>query len=88
MRVISFFNHKGGVGKTTLIFNIGIAMAKANKSVLFIDADPQANLTGIALTPDQFSEALDKEQDIYHSLLPVINTTGDFKPRETYKASS
>lgn len=85
MHIISFFNHKGGVGKTTLIFNIGIALANTGKSVLFIDADPQANLTGIALNPDQYSEVLDKEQDIYHSLLPVINTTGDFTPVKPVK---
>ncbi len=78
MQTIAFFNHKGGVGKTTLIFNIGIALTRAGKSVLFIDADPQANLTGLALTPDQYAERVNAKQTIYHSLLPVINTTGDF----------
>ena len=43
--VISVFNHKGGVGKTTLVHNIGVAMAQQGHNVLFIDADPQMNLT-------------------------------------------
>lgn len=78
MRIVPFFNHKGGVGKTTLIFNIGLAMAQAGKSILFLDADPQANLTGLALNADQYEQAIGAKQDIYHSLLPVINASGDY----------
>jgi chromosome partitioning protein len=44
-KIISFFNHKGGVGKTTLVHNIGTLIAESGKSVLLIDADPQMNLT-------------------------------------------
>lgn len=42
--IIAFSNHKGGVGKTTSVVNIGAAMAKRYK-VLLVDLDPQANLT-------------------------------------------
>lgn len=44
-QIISFFNHKGGVGKTTLVYNLAYALAKENKKILLIDADPQMNLT-------------------------------------------
>ena len=44
-RVISVSNHKGGVGKTTSVVNIGAGLAYNKRKVLLIDLDPQANLT-------------------------------------------
>ena len=49
MKKIALFNHKGGVGKTTLTVNIANAMAEAGKRVLLVDADPQCNLTSFYL---------------------------------------
>ena len=43
--IITVFSHKGGVGKTTLIHNVGFLLANKGKRVLLIDADPQMNLT-------------------------------------------
>lgn len=45
MKIVSFFNVKGGVGKTTLTILTAIALSKEGKKVLMIDADTQANLT-------------------------------------------
>jgi hypothetical protein len=47
--IISLFNHKGGVSKTTTAFNLGWAMADRGKKVLVVDGDPQCNLTGTVL---------------------------------------
>lgn len=44
-KIIVSFSHKGGVGKTTLVQNIGVALSKQNKKVLLIDFDPQRNLS-------------------------------------------
>lgn len=47
--IVSLFNHKGGVSKTTTTFNLGWAMADRGKRVLIVDGDPQCNLTGTVL---------------------------------------
>lgn len=47
--VISLFNHKGGVSKTTTAFNLGWMLARLNKNVMLVDCDPQCNLTGMVL---------------------------------------
>ncbi|MDR0484752.1 MAG: AAA family ATPase [Alphaproteobacteria bacterium] len=61
--IITLFNHKGGVGKTTLTYNLGYTLAKLGQKVLMIDADPQCNLT-------EFSIGIEKlEQDIISGVI-------------------
>ena len=48
-KLISLFNHKGGVSKTTTAFNLGWMIARQGKRVLLVDCDPQCNLTGMVL---------------------------------------
>jgi cellulose biosynthesis protein BcsQ len=49
VKKIALFNHKGGVGKTTTTFNLGWMLASKGKRVIMVDADPQCNLTIMAL---------------------------------------
>ncbi len=44
-RVLTFFNHAGGVGKSVSVRDIGYTLSQLGFSVMLIDIDPQANLT-------------------------------------------
>ncbi|MBL0516678.1 ParA family protein [Aeromonas caviae] len=61
MKIITLYNHKGGVSKTTSTFNLASYLAESGKKVLMVDADPQCNLTEIALAP--IIEKLDAEAE-------------------------
>ena len=73
-RVISFGNHKGGVGKTTTTANVGSILASKGFKVLVIDLDAQANLT-VSLLKEE------PEDSIYYALtgkqkeLPIVPVT-------------
>ena len=45
LKIISIFNQKGGVGKSTTTINLGAALGQKNKSILIVDIDPQGNTT-------------------------------------------
>jgi cellulose biosynthesis protein BcsQ len=48
-KIINLFNHKGGVSKTTTVFNLSWMLGALGKRVVMADFDPQCNLTGMVL---------------------------------------
>jgi chromosome partitioning protein len=56
MKVIAFFNNKGGVGKTTLVYHLAWMFAEQGLSVVAADLDPQSNLTSMFLDEDRLLE--------------------------------
>jgi cellulose biosynthesis protein BcsQ len=65
-KVICLFNHKGGVSKTTTVFNLGWMLAEKGARVLVADFDPQCNLTGMVMG----FEGVDDLEAIYKSKPP------------------
>lgn len=77
MKVISLFNHKGGVSKTTTAFNLGWMLAEKGHKTLVVDADPQCNLTALVLnynSVEDFQEFYSSNDrcDLASGLKPVM----------------
>ncbi len=56
MKSIAVFNNKGGVGKTTLTYHLGYALAELGHKTLLVDLDPQSNLTLFGLHPEELHD--------------------------------
>ncbi|MBU2621823.1 MAG: AAA family ATPase [Proteobacteria bacterium] len=78
------FNHKGGVGKTTLTVNIASALAKKGKRVLLVDADPQCNLTSYLVEAAVVGKWLDNSDSdsgvtIWSAIKPIAESKGEVR---------
>jgi cellulose biosynthesis protein BcsQ len=77
MKVLAFFNNKGGVGKTTLAYHFSYMLSLRGIRTLVLDLDPQANLTSMFLSDDAIEPLLEeKGGTIYQGILPVIAGEG------------
>ncbi len=63
-KIVAIANQKGGVGKTTTAVNLGASLGAAERKILLVDIDPQANASsGIGVRPS------DEEKTIYEVIL-------------------
>ncbi|AVR94493.1 ParA family protein [Pseudoduganella armeniaca] len=61
MKILSVFNNKGGVGKTTLTYHLAHSLSSLGHKVLVMDADPQCNLTIYSLSVDEIHKIWEEE---------------------------
>lgn len=71
---IAFFNHKGGVSKTTTVFNVGWMLASKGKKVIMVDADSQCNLTGMVMGFKGLEELSETQDNIKDALSPAFES--------------
>ena len=69
--VLTFFNNKGGVGKTSLIYHLAWMFSSLRKRVVIIDLDPQANLTAAFLDEDKI-ESIWSQQNIGSTIYQCV----------------
>jgi chromosome partitioning protein len=80
MKTLAFFNNKGGVGKTTLVYHLAWMFAELGLSVIAADLDPQANLTSMFLEEEELEAIwteLGSPRTVAGSLAPLMEGTGD-----------
>jgi chromosome partitioning protein len=79
MKTVAFFNNKGGVGKTSLVYHLAVMYADRGIPTLAIDLDPQSNLSSMFFDEDRLIKIWDKDNDlsIAGSIKPLLDRTGD-----------
>ncbi len=76
--VVTFFNNRGGVGKTTLVYHLSWMLRELGLSVVAVDLDPQANLTASFLDDDSVEKlwSAPRRLSAYGALEPLFGGTG------------
>ncbi len=79
MKTVAFFNNKGGVGTTSLVYHLAWMFADQGRRVITADLDPQANLSGMFLTEETMEEMSNDpaRKTINDDIAPLFDGTGD-----------
>jgi len=75
MRKITFFNNKGGVGKTTTVYHTAWMLSEMGIKTIAVDLDPQSNLTSMFLSSERLEEILEHslKVTILDAINPIVN---------------
>lgn len=82
MKTIAFFNNKGGVGKTSLVYHLAWMYERLDLRVVAADFDPQANLTSMFLEEDQLEQLWPDgphPRTVFGAVEPLLRGTGDIQ---------
>lgn len=79
MNIISVFNNKGGVGKSTLTYHLGSALSEMGKKVLLVDLDPQSNLTLYGISETELEAIWEKEDPFIDDFSSAKKEMGNVK---------
>ena len=80
MKTVGFFNDKGGVGKTWLVYHLAWMYADLGLGVIAADFDPQANLSSMFLDDTKLGELWSESgprRTVHGALRPLLDGTGD-----------
>ncbi len=81
MKTIAFFNNKGGVGKTTLVYHVAHMLSRLGYPTLAVDLDPQANLTSAFFDETTLEALWDIEvSTVLACVNPILQGVGDIQP--------
>ena len=81
MKTIAFFNNKGGVGKTTLVYHVAHMLSRLGYPTLAVDLDPQANLTSAFFDEELLEAVWDTggEATVLAYINPILQGLGDIQ---------
>lgn len=78
---LAFFNNKGGVGKTTLVYHLAHMLVGLGHRVLAVDLDPQSNLTAMCVSEERLEALWPEDGEHVQSVLgcvrPIMRGLGD-----------
>lgn len=80
MKTVAFFNNKGGVGKTSLVYHLAWMFADHGIKTLAVDLDPQANLTAMFLDEDRLESLWpdgEHPETVFGAIRPILRGIGD-----------
>ena len=91
MKTIIFFNNKGGVGKTTLVYHFTYMLAELGHKCLAVDLDPQANLSSMFLSDQELERIYGQDTDretLISGIKPLDRGVGDIASVKVHSITS